>query len=111
MLCKTMGRRKNVASQLHHRPMIPSSKDEGLGGDFITDVEVEVTFFPAVKGGFLDGWKFCERFFHTERWWKSWSNKKVLRCFPMKAGNQQKGNPNFWLKTIFTPQKTNHFAP
>ena len=55
-----MGRRKNVASQLHHRPMIPSSKDEGLGGDFITDVEVEVTFFLAVKGGFLDGWKFCE---------------------------------------------------
>jgi len=53
-----MGRRKNVASQLHH--MIPSSKDEGLGGDFITDVEVEVTFFPAVKGGVLDGWKFCE---------------------------------------------------
>ena len=55
MCCQNMGRRKNVASQLHHRPMIPSSKDEGLGGDFITDVEVEVTFFAGGKRRFF-GW-------------------------------------------------------
>ena len=89
-----MGRRKNVASQLHHRPMIPSSKDEGLGGDFITDVEVEVTFFSAVKGGFLDGWKFCDGlkdcklvFFHKERWWKSWTKKKKLTISPLKINS------------------------